>query len=96
MIVRVVTYGAQSLEAGRAWAERRASDLRGVEGVRHVDFIQQEDPPRLGAVIHFNSRRDLQRYKESGPYEQFVQEMRENVIDESQPVRDRVFELLDI
>lgn len=96
MIVRIVTYGARSLEAGRKWGERRGSELRAVDGVEKVDFIQQEDPDRIGAIIHFESLKHLKRYKESGPYQEFVEDLKEKVLDPNQPVRDEVFELLDI
>ena len=52
MVVRIVTYGARDLETAREWAKERAAEVRAVEGVEDVTFIQQENPDRVGGDGH--------------------------------------------
>jgi hypothetical protein len=65
MIARVVTYHALQGKNVEKWMETTASELRGVKGMRRVEFIRnQSDPSQHGAIMLFNSQADLDRYKE--------------------------------
>ena len=97
MIIRVITYHSLPGEDVEAWLKGIASELRGVAGMRCVDFVRsQSDPSQWGALMCFSSKEDLQNYKSTGPYKSLVQSLRETWWDKSKPVNDQVFEILDI
>jgi hypothetical protein len=97
MIVRLVTYRALPDKDVEGWMRDIASELRGVSGMRHVEFVRSlNDPFQWGAVMHFRTKEDLDNYKATGPYQSLVQGLREAWLDETKPVNDRVFEVLDI
>ena len=76
-----------------------ASELRGVKGARHVEFIQsQNDPSQYGSIIHFRTREDMDNYKnkEIGAYQTLVRSLRETWLDESKPTDEQIFEVFDI
>ena len=99
MIIRVITYHALPGKDVKRWMQGIASELRSVKGVRHVEFIQsQTDPSQYGAIMQFRTRDDLDYYKqkETGIYQNLVRSLREAWLDESKPVNEQVFEILDI
>jgi hypothetical protein len=99
MIARVVTYHAIQGEDAEKWMKTSASQLRGVKGVRRVDFIRnQSDPSQCGAIMLFRDKADLDNYKEeqSGTYQTLVRHIRETWVDNSKPVTEQIYEILDI
>jgi hypothetical protein len=99
MIVRVVTYHALQGKNVEKWMETTASELRGVKGMRRVEFIRnQSDPSQYGAIMLFRNQADLDRYKEeqAGTYQTLVKSIRETWLDSSQPVIEQFYEILDI
>jgi heme-degrading monooxygenase HmoA len=99
MVIRVVTYHSLQGKDVEKWMETSASELRGVKGVRRVEFFRnQSDPSQYGAIILFRSKADLDNYKEeqSGTYQSLVRSVRENWCDNSKPVVEQVYEILDI
>ena len=96
MIIRIITYHAIEGKDAEGWMRDVVSDLRGVKGMRHAEFIRsQNDPSQYGAIMLFNSKEDLDNYKETGPYKSLVQGVRENWLDESKPVGEQIFEVVD-
>ena len=99
MIIRVITYHSLPGKDVKRWMKGIASELRSVKGVRHVDFIQsQSDPLQYGWIMHFRTQEDLDYYKqtESGTYRNLVRSLSETWLDDSKPVNEQVFEILDI
>lgn len=97
MIIRLVTYHALPGKDVEGWLKRIASELRGVSGVQTVEFVRSEsDPSKWGALMSLKTKEDLDNYKTTGPYQKVVQSLRETWLDESKPVNDQVFEVLDI
>lgn len=99
MIARVVTYHAVHGKNVEKWMETTASELRGVKGMRRVEFIRnQSDPSQYGAIMLFSNQADLDRYKEeqSGTYQTLVKSIRETWLDSSKPVTEQFYEILDI
>lgn len=99
MIMRVATYHALQGKDVEKWMETSASELRGVKGVRRVEFFRnQSEPSQYGAIILFRSKADLGRYKEeqSGTYQKLVRSVRETWCDNSKPVTEQFYEILDI
>ncbi|MBV7326879.1 hypothetical protein KFU94_01190 [Chloroflexi bacterium TSY] len=97
MIVRFVTYHALPEKDVEIWLREVASEVRGVEGMHHVEFIRsQNDPTQYGAVMHFRTKEDLDEYKSAGLYRRLVQSISDSWLNDSKPVNDQVFEGLDI
>ena len=97
MIIRVITYHALAGKDAVGWLQSIASELRGVKGMRHTEFIRsQSDPSQYGAIMHFRTKEDLDRYTETGPYQNLVRSLRETWLDESKPVNEQIFEVFDI
>jgi len=99
MVIRVVTYHALQGKDVVKWMETSASELRGVKGVRRVEFFQnQSDPSQYGAIMLFRKKADLDNYKEkqAGTYQNLVRSVRETWCDNSKPVTEQIFEILDI
>jgi hypothetical protein len=99
MIIRVVTYHAIQSKDAEKWMETSASELRSVKGVRRVEFIRnQSDPFQYGAIMLFRDKADLDHYKQeqSGTYQTLVRQMRETWVDNSKPVTEHIYEILDI
>jgi heme-degrading monooxygenase HmoA len=99
MIIRVVKYHALRGKDVEKWMETSASDLRGVKGVRRAEFFRnQNDPSQYGAIILFRNKADLDNYKEeqAGTYQTLVRSVRETWCDNSKPVTEQIFEILDI
>ncbi len=99
MIIRVVTYHALRGKDVEKWMETSASELRGVYGVRRVEFFRSKsDPSQYGAIIIFSKKADLDNYKEeqAGTYQTLVRSIRETWWDNSKPVTEQIFEMLDI
>jgi hypothetical protein len=79
--------------------ETSASELRGVKGVRRVEFFRnQSDPSQYGAIMLFRDKADLDNYKEeqAGTYQTLVRHIRETWVDNSMPVTEHIYEILDI
>ena len=97
MIIRVVSYIARPDEDVEGWAQGVASELRGMPGLRHLEFVRsQSNPSEYGAVMYFKTMEDIDNYKTSEFYQKFVQELRETWLDESKPSTEQIFEVLDI
>ena len=99
MIIRVVTYHALQGKDVEKWMETSASELRGVKGMRRVEFFRnQSDPSLYGAIMLFRNMTDLDNYKEeqAGTYQNLVRSVRETWCDNSKPVTEQVYEILDI
>lgn len=99
MIIRVVTYHSLQGKDVEKWMETSASELRGVNGMRRVEFFRsQNDPTQYGAIMRFRNRADLDNYKEeqAGTYQAMVRSVRENWCDNSKPVTEQIYEILDI
>lgn len=96
MIVRIVSYATESVDEAREWARKRAPDLRDAEGIEHAYFFSREDPPEAGAVVLYPSEEALERYKRSDAYQQAVEEIGNTWGVGSDPIREDVYELLDM
>ena len=95
MIIRVVAYHALPDKDVIAWMKRIASELRGKEGLRQVEFMRSTSDPSLwGAVEHYGSMRDLEAYYLRR--EKRYNEMQETWVDKSKPIHEHIYELLDI
>lgn len=94
MIIRVVTYHALQGKDVEKWMETSASQLRGVKGVRRVEFFRnQNDPSQYGAIMLFRNKADLDNYKEeqAGSYQNLVRSVWETWCDSSKPVTEQIF-----
>ena len=99
MIIRVITYHALPGKNVERWMQTSASELRGVKGMRRVEFVRsQSDPSLYGAILHFRDKANLDNYKEkeTGTYQTLVRSLRESWLDEAKPVTEQIFEVLDI
>lgn len=97
MIVRLVSYHALSGKDVQGWLRGVASEVRGVTGMRHVEFMRSlADPSQYAAAMHFQAKADLDNYKATGPYQSLVKSLRQAWLDESKPVNEQIFEVLDI
>lgn len=97
MILRLVTYHAKPDKDVQTWLQEVAAEVRGVEGMHHVDFVRShDDPTQYGSIMKFRTKEDLDEYKASGPYERIVQNIRESWLDESKPIQEQIFDDLDI
>ena len=99
MIIRLVTYHALDGKDVELWMQTSALELRGVQGMRHLEFIRSKtNPSQYGAIMHFRTIEDLDNYKnkQSGTYQTLVRSMREKWMDKSESVDELVFEILDI
>ena len=99
MIIRVVTYHALPEKNVERWMKSVACELRSVRGMRHIEFIHSKnDPSQYAAIMHFSDREALDNYKCNSDctYQNLVRSMRETWMDESKPVNEQVFEVLDI
>ena len=99
MIIRLVTYYAIDGKDVERWMQTSASELRCVKGMRHLEFIRSKtNPSQYGAIMHFRTMEDLDNYKskESGTYQTLVRSIRETWMDNTKPVNEQVFEILDI
>jgi hypothetical protein len=99
MIIRIITYHALPGKDVERWMQISASELRGVKGMRRVEFVRsQSDPTQYGATMHFRNKATLDNCKENqaGTYQTLVRSLRESWLDESKPVTEEIFEVLDI
>ena len=99
MIIRVVTYHALQGKDVEKWMKTSTSEIRGVKGVRRVEFIlSKSDPSQYGAIMLFRNKADLDKYKkeQAGTYQTLVRSIRETWLDESKPADEQIFEVLDI
>ena len=99
MIIRIITYHALEGKDVEGWMKDVVSELRGVKGMRHTEFIQsQSDPSQYGAIMYFKNKANLDNYKENqaGTYQTLVRSIRESWLDDSKPVTEQIFEVLDI
>ena len=99
MIIRLVTYHALDGKDVERWMQTSALELRGVKGMRHLEFIRSKtNPSQYGAIMHFRTIEDLDNYKnkQSGTYQKLVRSTREKWMDKAKPVNELVFEILDI
>ncbi|MDJ0811260.1 MAG: hypothetical protein QNJ01_14255 [Desulfobacterales bacterium] len=99
MFMRVVTYHALPGKKVEKWMETSASELRGVNGVRRAEFFRNSsDESQYGAIILFRNKADLYKYKEeqAGTYQKLVRSVRETWCDNSKPVTEQIYEILDI
>ena len=99
MIIRLVTSHVLDGKDVERWMQTSALELRCVKGMRHLEFIRSEtNPSQYGAIMHFRTIEDLNKYKsmESGTYQTLVRSIRETWMDNTKPVNEQVFEILDI
>lgn len=97
MIIRLITYHALPDKDVEGWLRGTASELRGVPGMRRVEFVRSHsDPTQYGAVMYFRTKEDLDNYKATGSYQRLVESLREAWLDESKPVNEQILEVLDI
>lgn len=96
MIVRIVSYAAESVEEARDWARERAPEIRDADGIEHAYFFSREDPAEAGAIVLFPSEEALARYKESDAYRRAVAEIGETWGLSPEPIREDVYELLPV
>ena len=99
MIIRMVTYHALDGKDVERWMQTSASELRSVKGMRHLEFIRSKtNSSQYGAIMHFRTIEDLNKYKsmESGTYQTLVRSIRETWMDNTKPVDEQIFEILDI
>ena len=96
MIVRRVTYTSKTGKDMMKWIKANSQWLRGVYGMRRVEFIRSRDNPEVwGAYFYFNELKDLETYKVSGPYKDIVKSLSEYA-DMKKPVVDEVFDYLEV
>ena len=99
MIIRMITYHALDGKDVERWMQTSASELRSVKGMRYLEFIRSKtNSSQYGAIMHFRTIEDLNKYKsmESGTYQTLVRSIRETWMDNTKPVDEQVFEILDI
>ena len=99
MFIRIVSYHALHDKDVEKWMQTSASELRGVKGVRRVEYFRnKDDPSQYGAIMLFSTKEDLENYKkeQAGTYQTLVRSIRETWMDDSKPVVEQIFELLDI
>ena len=97
MIIRVISYHARPDTDPEGWLQEVASEVRGASGMRLATFMQSRSDPSLwGAIMRFGSIEDLEAYKATGPYKSLVESLRESWLDESKPVTDMVYDVLDV
>lgn len=96
MVVRIVTYGAESREAARDWVREHADTLRDVPGIEQVIFMHSMVPPQVGAVMVFESDDALARYKTTGPFERLVDSLQQAWADGDEPVRDEAYWVMEV
>ena len=62
MIIRLVTYHALDGKDVERWMQTSALELRGVEGMRHVEFIRSKtNPSQYLSLIHISEPTRLLR-----------------------------------
>lgn len=96
MIARIVSYEAESLEDAVEWAQERAPMLRAQDQVEHAYFMTSDDPPQAAAILLYASREAMDAYLASDAYERAVREIAEGWGASGEPIREDVYELLDV
>lgn len=96
MVVRIVTYATESRVAARQWVQEHADEFREAPGVERVTFIHSKKPPRVGAVMVFESDDALARYKTTGPFERLVDSLRRAWADDSRPAREEAYRVIHV
>lgn len=96
MIVRIVTYGVESMEAVEQWHRNRADEVEEVTGLERVDFIRKDTKSRAGAIMYFESAADLQHYKSSQRLEWLRETIREDWAAGTQPAQDAVYRVMEV
>ena len=65
--------------------------------MRQATFMRSISNPSLWcSIMRFGSLEELEAYKATGPYMELVKNLRESWLDESKPVTDTVYEVLDV
>ena len=67
--------------------------------MRRVEFFRnQNDPSQYGAIMLFRNKADLEKYKQeqAGTYQNLVRQIREIWVDNSKPVTEQIYEILDV
>ena len=96
MIIRLIAYHARSGTDVVAWAREHAAEIRGVPGMRKVEFVHSIDDPSLwGATMHFRTNEDLKIYKTTGAYKGLVESLTKAFLDKTKPVNEQLFEVID-
>ena len=97
MICRLVLYHALPNTDPMTWLKDHAADIRGVPGMRYVDFVQSlDDPTQWGAIMSFHTKAELEMYKSKGAYQHLVESLSQAFLDKSKPVTDLIFDLKDV
>ena len=96
MIIRLIAYHARPGTDVVAWAREHAAEMRGVPGMRKVEFFHSvDDPSQWGATMHFRTSEDLKTYKATGAYKGLVESLTKAFLDRTKPVHEQLFEVID-
>ena len=96
MILRRISYTEKPGTDIMEWMHDYSQKIRAVDGMREVEFLKSMTTQgEWGALMYFNTAKDLETYKESGPYKALVKSMAAYV-DMNKPITDEVFEYLEV
>ena len=96
MIVRRISYTAKPNVDMMEWVYQYSQKIRAVDGMRKAEFLKSKTTPgEWAAFMYFNSQKDLDTYKKSGPYQSLIKSMADYV-DMNKPIKDEVFECLEV
>jgi quinol monooxygenase YgiN len=97
MIVRRVSYYRRSGTDWEGWLKANVSTMRGVTGMRKVEFLQSvNNPEETTALMYFDSQQALDDYKTSEVYQELVESLTSELLDTSKPVTEEIFTVLDM
>lgn len=94
MIVRVVIYEADAMEAAEQWHRDRADEVEEIPGLERAEFIRNDTKSRAGAIMYFDSAEALRAYKASERFEWLRESIREDWAA-AEPVQDVVYRVMD-
>jgi hypothetical protein len=96
MIVRRISYTEKPGSDMMEWVYANSQKIRAVDGMRKAEFLKSKTTPgEWAAFMYFNSQKDLDIYKKSGPYKAILKSMADYV-DMNKPIKDEVFECLEV
>ena len=69
MIVRRISYTEKPGSDMMEWVYGSSQKVRAVDGMRKAEFLKSKTTPgEWAAFMYFNTQKDLDTYKKSGPY----------------------------
>lgn len=95
MVVHVLIYEANSMEAVEQWHRDRADDIDRVLGLKRVHFIRKNTNSLAGAIMYFESPEDLRQYKTSERFEWLQESIREMWATGPEPVQNEVYRVME-